>query len=124
MITGVRDVYYNVSDMDRAIEFYGGVLGLRVVDSSPYWTSLDLGGARIGLHGTGGNRVADVPRDAHGPHGGGVLTLAVDDIDATVSELRDHGVRFLGEISRDPWGSTAAFVDPDGNVLKLMQPPE
>jgi catechol 2,3-dioxygenase-like lactoylglutathione lyase family enzyme len=31
MISGVQDVYYNVSDMKRAVAFYTGVLGLKVL---------------------------------------------------------------------------------------------
>jgi len=33
-------------------------------------------------------------------------------------------VRFIGSIARADWGAVIAFEDPDGNVLKLMQPPE
>lgn len=122
MITGVQDVYYNVSDMDRAVRFYGTTLGLRVLEISEYWTSLDVSGTRVGLHGTGGLPVPEVPRDSHGAHAGATLTLRVDDIDAVVARLREDEVAFLGEVVRNPWGATVAFVDPDGNVLKLMQP--
>lgn len=123
MITGVQDVYVNVADMDRAVAFYGGTLGLRVVDTSPYWTTLDVGGVRVGLHGTGGAAVPRVPRDAHGAHAGAVLTLRTADLDAAVAQLADAGVELLGPVSRNPWGALAVFADPDGNVLKLMQPP-
>jgi predicted enzyme related to lactoylglutathione lyase len=124
MIDGVQDVYYNVQDMDRALRFYGEVLGIEVVDRSEYWSSLNLAGARIGLHGNGGQPVPEVPRDPHGAHAGATLTLRVADIDAAVAHLEAAGVEFLGEIARSPWGSTVAFLDPDGNVLKLMQPPD
>lgn len=122
MITGVNDVYYNVEDMDRAVAFYRDVLGLRVVDQDQYWTSLDVGGARIGLHWTEGNKIPYVARDDHGPHAGACLTLRTDDIRRTVQHLRARGVRFLGDVTDAPWGSLATFEDPEGNVLKLMQP--
>ncbi len=121
-ITGVNDVYYNVEDMERAVAFYRDVLGLRVIDQNPYWTSLDLGGVKVGLHWTEGGKVPYVGRDDHGPHAGACLTVKVDDIRATVSQLEGRGVRFLGGITNAPWGSLATFEDSEGNVLKMMEP--
>jgi len=123
VITGVNDVYYNVEDMGRAIAFYRDVLGLRVIDQNEYWTSLDVGGVRIGLHWTEGGKIPYVARDDHGPHAGACLTLRVSDIRSTVNHLRARGVRFLGDVADAPWGSLATFEDSEGNVLKLMQPP-
>jgi predicted enzyme related to lactoylglutathione lyase len=122
-ITGVNDVYYNVADMKKSVAFYRDVLGLRVVDENPYWTSLDVGGVRVGLHWAEGKKIPYVGRDEHGPHAGACLTLRVDDIRATVRELESRGVRVLGEVTDNPWGSLATIEDPDGNVLKMMQPP-
>lgn len=122
MIDGVQDVYYNVSDMRRAVRFYGDILGLRVVEQSDHWSALDAGGVRIGLHGTDGEPVPLVPRNAGGARAGATLTLRVDDIRAEVERLKRAGVRFLGNVSTAEWGSTVALEDPDGNVLKLMQP--
>lgn len=121
MITGIQDVYYNVQDMDRALRFYRDVLGLRVVDTHPYWTSLDVGGARMGLHWTEGVPVPAVPRDDHGAHAGGVVTFKVADIAKAHDSLKEGGVKFLSGVTRNPWGALAVFEDPDGNVLKLMQ---
>lgn len=122
-VQGVADVFYNVADMKRAVAFYRDVLGIRVMDESPYWTSLDLGGVRFGLHWAEGKKIPYVPRDEHGPHAGACLTLRVEDVRATVQHLEAKGVRVLGDVTDNPWGSLATFEDPDGNVLKLMQPP-
>ena len=122
MIIGVQDVYYNVQDMARAVAFYRDVLGLAVTDESPHFTGLDVGGVRLGLHWTGGTAVPRLPHDAHGAHSGGSLTFRVDDIVAAKEKLTAHGVNVLGS-SDNPWGKLVVFTDPDGNVLKLMQPP-
>ena len=122
-ITGVNDVYYSVEDMKRAVAFYRDVLGLRVIDENPYWTSLDLGGVRVGLHWTEGKKLPYIARDDHGPHAGACLTLRVEDIHSTVEQLRRRGVRFLGDVTDAPWGSLATFEDSEGNVLKMMEPP-
>jgi catechol 2,3-dioxygenase-like lactoylglutathione lyase family enzyme len=124
MILGVQDIYYYVQDMGRALRFYRDTLSLRVTEEDEHWSALDVGGVRVGLHGTDeGRPVPPVPKDAGGTQAGGTLTLRVADIRAEVARLRAAGVKFLGEIYNADWGSTVAFEDPDGNVLKLMQPP-
>lgn len=122
MITGVQDLYYNVGDMERAVAFYAALLGRRPTEENPWWSAFDAGGVRIGLHGTSGAAVPAVPRDEHGAHAGGTLTLRSTDIDADTARLAEIGARVLGRLDED-WGRLTVFEDPDGNVLKLMQPP-
>jgi predicted enzyme related to lactoylglutathione lyase len=122
-VKGVNDVYYNVRDMNRAVAFYHDVLGIKVVETDDWWTSLDVGGVRLGLHWSEGHEVPRVARDEHGAHAGATLTLRVDDIRVATKALEARGVTLLGPIQHAPWGSLVAFEDPDGNVLKLMQPP-
>lgn len=122
MIVGVQDVHYYVADMPRAIGFYRDVLGMQVLDSNPWWTSLECFGARIGLHWTGGGPVPPVAADSQGARHGGTLTLRSTDLDADLEYLARCGATVLGR-SDNAWGRLAAIRDPDGNVLKLMQPP-
>lgn len=123
MLTGVQDVYLNVQHMDRAVAFYRDILGMRVLDSHAWWTSLDYFGTRIGLHGRQGEAVPEIPHDEHGPHCGATLTLRSTDLPADVAYLRACGVRVLSTAEHG-WGRLAVFRDSEGNVLKLMQPPE
>lgn len=122
MILGLQDVYVNVSDMDRAVAFYTEVLGLKLLDQSPYWSSLDCNGLRFGLHGTGGEPVAAVPHDDHGPHAGSVLTFRSDDAHADAKRLTQRGATLISAVTEQPWGTLFTFSDPDGNVHKCMQP--
>ncbi len=123
MIVGVQDVYYNVTDMVRAVAFYRDLLGMRVIDSNEHWTSLECFGARVGLHGSGGQPVPAVEHDEHGARHGATLTLRSTDVAADASYLRRSGVNVLSE-SEQSWGRLALFADSEGNVLKLMQPAE
>ena len=51
---------------------------------------------------------------------GVVLTLPVDDVDATVRELRGRGVELLNGPMDRPWGiRTASFRDPDGHIWEV-----
>lgn len=119
MIKGVHDVYYNVSDMKRAVEFYTSVLNMKVSFESEHWTSLDCEGVMIGLHWTGGENVPSFPRDAHGAHCGATLTLSSDDVSGDRKVLEKAGANILGEMD-EAWGHMLIFEDLDGNVLKLQ----
>lgn len=121
MITGVQDVYYNVKDMKRSIDFYSKTLGMKINFSDDYWASLNAWGMNIGLHWTEGGEIPKTPRDSHGQHCGATLTLISNDISKDKSNLEDAGAAILGE-SDAPWGYMLVFEDPDGNVLKLMNP--
>jgi SAM-dependent methyltransferase len=122
-IDGVQDVYYNVRDLDRALAFYQDVLGLPVLSQERHFAALDVGGVRLGLHWTGGEVVPHVARDGHGAYAGATVTLKVGNIQAAADRLAASGVRLLGPISKQRWGSLVPFEDPDGNVLKLFQSP-
>ena len=122
MITGVQDIYLNVSDIERAVSFYREVLGLSVAEQDAYWTALDAGGVRIGLHWTEGAAVPVVPRNAHGAFAGVTLTLRSTNLHQDTLRLKKSGATILGE-SDEIWGKLTVFEDPDGNVLKLMEPP-
>ncbi len=48
--------------------------------------------------------------------------LRVEDVDASVTELRAGGVRILGPTVREPSGLTCAYLAaPDGVVIELTQ---
>jgi len=48
--------------------------------------------------------------------------LEVDDIEATVARLRDHGVRFRNEIVTGVGGKQILVEDPAGNPIELFEP--
>ena len=117
MIVGVRDVYYNAQDINRALKFYRDVLGLRVLSETPSWCMLEIGGVRIGLESTDGKPVSRV-RDA-----GATLTLKSTNIREDVQQLKSKDVKFLSDIGDYDWGSVVSFEDSEGNHLKLLQDP-
>ena len=110
------------SDPERARAFYGGMLGLRLVNEQlPFALVFDANGTML--------RVSMVAKVVAAPYT--VLGWEVPDIAASIRELRDKGVGFqhydgvpqdeLG-IWTAPGGARVAwFLDPDGNVLSLTQ---
>jgi catechol 2,3-dioxygenase-like lactoylglutathione lyase family enzyme len=110
-----------VSNLDAAVEFYGGQLGLRLtnrigdrwatVDAGPsYWTTeAAMAGLIIGL------QPASPQSPQPGTTGGigfGIETYTP--IEDVASEFAKRGVRITSEIIRFEAGSTFAFADPDG----------
>ena len=113
MIKGIAAIWLPVDDMQRAVAFYRDVLGLEVLDHDGDWSEVTAGDQRIGLNAS----------ESPAGDGGAVIAFAVDDLDATVAQLRERGVQFTGEVSEHPWGRIAPFADPEGNDLQIYAPP-
>ena len=110
----IRKTYFMVpvEDMDRAVEFYGAVLGLQPRFASPDWTELAWRDAVIALHR--GGTVAGAQ---------GWLGFEVDDIDAALAEIEGGGGRRTGE--RNEGGVRLVTVtDTEGNSLTIGQRPD
>jgi len=122
MITGVQDIYYNVSDMKKSILFYTEALQMKLMYSADGWTSLRCGDVQIGLHPLEeGEKIYLLPRDSHGVCAQATLTLKSTDVSEDKKRIELHKGKILGEDDA-PWGHMLVFEDPDGNVLKLMKP--
>jgi len=116
MASGVATVWVPVTDMGRAVHFYGSTLGLSIKDQGEDWSEIDANGLMIGLNAR---------ENAPGKDGGGaVITFQPDGgIDEEVSRLADAGVDFTGGISDHSWGRIAPFKDSEGNDLQFYSPP-
>lgn len=115
-----------VSDIQRAIAFYEGKLGLRALRSGPSANIAD--GSRV--YGSGGRLALNVYQSATAGQSAATLaTWYVDDIDHVVDELIAIGVEFTRyrEFEHDATGITARagggriawFQDPDGNTFSI-----
>jgi predicted enzyme related to lactoylglutathione lyase len=49
------------------------------------------------------------------------IGIQVDDCKATHAELSARGVKFTRPPVDQPWGTSALFADPDGNLFNLTQ---
>lgn len=120
MINGIDNIYYFVTDVSNSINFYSKTLGMKVLDQDDYWATLDLNGVRFGLHKSN----KDEFDQSSQKRAGATLTLNVSNIDEAYNHYKEKGVTFLGEISRNPWGSHISFSDLDGNLLDLRESPK
>ena len=116
MASGVATVWLPVTDMARAVAFYGTTLGLDVKQQGDDWSEIDANGLMIGLNARESAQ--------QGSGGGAVISFQPDSgIDDEVARLKDDGVQFSGEISDHPWGRIAPFKDSEGNDLQFYAPP-
>jgi catechol 2,3-dioxygenase-like lactoylglutathione lyase family enzyme len=119
-------VRYIVDDVDAAIAFYCGQLGFHeVMHPARSFAMLSLGDLRLVLTAPaggpgGGQAMPDGTLPA--PGGWNRFQLEVDDLDATVARLREHGARFRNEIVDGVGGRQILVEDPAGNPVELFQP--
>ncbi len=119
-------VRYIVDDVDAAIGFYCGELGFREdMHPAPTFAMLSRGDLRLVLSAPGGGPGggAAMP-DGTMPQPGGWnrFQLEVEDLEATVAQLREHGTRFRNEIVEGVGGKQILVEDPAGNPVELFQP--
>ncbi len=103
---------------DVMARFYRDRLRLTPRTSKPDFINFDWGGVRlsVSVH----DRVSGVSRDPLRI----MVNLAVDDIRAVHARLEKAGVVFTRPPEAEKWGGqVASFLDPDGNLLQLMQLP-
>lgn len=106
-----------VSDIQKAMDFYGNTLGLTMVDQNE-------GGI---WYQTGTSRIAIYESSFAGTNQGTAAIWEVPDPKATVKSLRQRGVKFeryelpgakrQGYIHHFPAYDAAWFKDPSGNLI-------
>jgi catechol 2,3-dioxygenase-like lactoylglutathione lyase family enzyme len=118
MITHLKFVGIPTRDQDRALAFYTEKLGFKVVTDQPMgpkqrWIELRVGNSD--------SRVVLFTPDGHEDRIGTQFNgaFACDNVETTYAELSARGVEFTGPPKKEPWGTFAAFKDPDGNQFVM-----
>ncbi len=121
------EIPIDVDDLDRAVEFYCGGLGLTLVERNSYWARVELNGQIFWLclfaAGPHGTITRDFRRHWTPIH----LDLIVDDLGRAVERALATGGRLDGKIRRNQvepigWRSDIANLsDPAGNGVDLLQ---
>jgi methylmalonyl-CoA/ethylmalonyl-CoA epimerase len=116
-ISQIGQIALPVSDIERAENFYGNVLGLRKLYRYGNLTFFDCAGVRLLLEQTS---------DANDARRRGCIYFRCADIALAVAELKKRGLSFdspphlIAKMDdHDLW--MAFFTDPDGQTLALMQ---
>lgn len=119
-------VRYIVDDVDTAIDFYCRELGFNEdMHPAPTFAMLSQGDLRLVLSAPGGGPgggAATPDGTLPKPGGWNRFQLEVDDIEAIVARLREHGARFRNDIVTGVGGKQVLVEDPAGNPVELFQP--
>lgn len=113
MITEIAFTGTPVTDIKRAREFYEGALGLKPTMESAggLWVEYDIGGGTfaIGCYGEAWKPSAE----------GTCVAFEVEDLDATVAQLKSRKVEFHMEVTDSPVCRFGIVLDPDGNKIMI-----
>jgi predicted enzyme related to lactoylglutathione lyase len=111
-VQGLKTVLHPVSDVEKAKEVYTALLGVAPQTDSPYYVGFDVAGQHVGLLPGGG------PQGLTSP----VAYWHVDDIEAKLAEVTAAGATIKDAPNEVGGGRVvASVIDPDGNVLGLIQ---
>lgn len=119
LFCGLHHININVADMDKALEFYTGVLGFTVLSRH------DTDTRKMAQAGLGGS-VVELTETADRTTGDGVvnhLALSVTDIHSAFELLKKHKVEFIspGPQQVRPDLCILFFRGPSGEKIELMQ---
>ena len=118
MIVGIHTIIVQTTDMDRSVAFYRDVLKLKSEYASPYWSSFDLGSARLGVHPV----FEDNSAPSIIPFKNAIVGVEAEDIGVLRAALEAAGDFVHGEYHDTPGGVVLNFLDPDGNNWQAIQP--
>src|ERR1700704_5360342 len=111
-VQGIKTVLHPVSDVEKAKTVYTALLGIAPQTDSSWYVGFDVAGQHIGLLPDGG------PQGMTSP----VAYWHVDDIEAKLAEVTAAGATIKDAPDEVGGGRVVAtVVDPDGNVLGLIQ---
>ncbi|HJP31432.1 MAG TPA: VOC family protein [Candidatus Latescibacteria bacterium] len=115
-IRGTDFIYYQTSDIDRAITFYRDTLGLELYGyyEEVKWAEFNAGNATFAL-----NDPSAFDPNMKAQSGGAAVAFSVDDVAATIKELEGKGVTV--PVNESPVCHFACVLDPDGNTVWIHQ---
>ena len=118
------NVRYIVSDVDAAIAFYTDMLGFKLeMHPAPGFASLSRGDLQLLLNrpGAGGAGQAMPAGQQPAPGGWNRFQIEIENLEATVVNLKRAGARFRNEIVTGNGGKQILIEDPSGNPIELFQ---
>ena len=120
-VNRIDHLVLTVADIERTVDFYGRVLGMRRIDFAGGRVALSCGTQKINLHQLGNEFE---PKAERVQPGSADLCLIIDTpIDAAIDHIRHQGVEIIeGPVTRSGAGGpivSAYLRDPDGNLLEV-----
>ena len=114
MPSQVSFVVIGVTDLDKSIDFYNGVLGLEVTSRMAEIATISASTVTLVLSVPFGKAIQPAPASME-------LVFEVESVSASHSLLTERGCSFSkapAEMRPGSWGAT--FTDPDGHFLTIF----
>jgi catechol 2,3-dioxygenase-like lactoylglutathione lyase family enzyme len=140
MLISHNHTSFTVSDLERSIDFYTGVLGFTLerrfeVEGAGISSIVGFDGAHLKIAfvrlgefrlelveyvAPAGRKLEMATNNVGSAH----IAFTTDDVDATYEELKAKGLRFRNPPtrSRPDRPRVAYFLDPDGYTLEIVEP--
>jgi predicted enzyme related to lactoylglutathione lyase len=121
MFTKIGTISIGVSDQDKALDFYVHKLGFEKIADQPMseterWLEIALPDTQthliLGLRGQSGSTKTGMTG----------FILHTDNIEETCATLKARDVTITQELTTQPWGKWAQFVDLDDNKFGIWAP--
>ena len=113
-----------VEDLERTLDFYTQVLGLRLGHRSGDYAQMATGPTRLGFSTrTAMAQAVGFSLTKPAPDAAGFeIGFKVPEVDAAYNELVQKGAGEATPPMTRPWGQRTAYVrDPDGHLIELAQ---
>jgi len=107
-------VIFYTNDIDRVVDYYTNVIGLRLEYRSgdKYASFLFDNNVRLGIKKAVEER--EVP-------GAQTFFLAVEDAEAEFKKAQGKGLSIRKQLVKEPWAIEFSVLDPDGNKIEFVQ---
>src|SRR5207245_6420157 len=116
-IKHLGSVIIAVSNLEKSLKFYNGIIGLRIKNKRENWIELAKQGATVILHPA--TRPINTGTSIEN---GIVIGLVVGDIETAVQELKSQNVTIYRDIAHHKAGKNAIVLDPDKYMVSLFEP--
>ena len=121
-VTGIGGIIFKAKDPAAMQKWYAEHLGVEVDDHgvwSHYWRDVDSP-ERIGR--TVWEVFDENAENFAGSPSAFMINYRVENLEASLAELRAEGVKVLDEIVEFPFGRLGWCIDPEGNKVELWEP--
>ena len=112
----------DVSDLDRAIQFYAQILDFQTVTRSE-WMGHQTGLLQLGLLHL---LLLEQPGSANPlnlPKSGPIITLSDSRIEDRYHDIERAGIEILAPLAESPWGGRSFLLrDPDNYLIVIQEP--
>lgn len=111
MESKISVVIVGVKNMERAIKFYGSVLGLPLKFKTDSYSEFETKGAVLALE----------RRDKIVPAAGPSFTIQSKNAEKDFKKLKKVGVKFWKLLKREPYGLVLMPRDSESNIFEIVQ---